>query len=91
MAAHESQFFEWLPWTSGKLDQVPKTEEERLKWLAEWRNPKINNNVKKSLEKWYGSVKADNVKHAEAFEICEYGRRPSDEEIRKLFPMLAND
>ncbi len=88
MAAHESQFFEWLPWTSGKLDQVPKTEAERLKWLAEWRNPKINDKVKKSLEKWYGVEKAGKVKNAEAFEICEYGRRPTDEEIRKLFPIL---
>jgi hypothetical protein len=90
MAAHESQFFEWLPWTSGKLDQVPKTEADRLKWLAEWRNPKINDNVKKSLEKWYGAEKAGNVKHAEAFEICEYGRRPSDEEIIRLFPFLKH-
>lgn len=90
MAAHQSQFFEWLPWTSGKLDQVPKTEAERLKWLAEWRNPRINDNVKKSLEKWYGTENAEKVKHAEAFEICEYGRRPSDDEVRKLFPMVGN-
>ena len=88
MAAHESQFFEWLPWTSGKLNQVPKTEEERLKWLAEWRNPKINDNIKKSLEKWYGTEKASQAKYAEAFEICEYGRRPSDEEIKGLFPFF---
>jgi hypothetical protein len=33
---------------------------------------------------------ADKVTDAEAFEICEYGRRPGDEEIRKLFPMLGN-
>ena len=58
MAAHESQFFEWLPWTSGKLDQVPKTEAERLKWLAEWRKPKINENVLQSLTKWYGKENA---------------------------------
>jgi len=89
MAAHESQFFEWLPWTSGKLDQVPKTNEERLKWLAEWRNPNINDKTKQSLIKWYGIEKASQAKYAEAFEICEYGRRPSDEEIRKLFPMLG--
>src|SRR5665811_625897 len=37
MAAHESQFFEWLPWTSGKLDQVPKDEKNKLKFLADWR------------------------------------------------------
>jgi len=88
MAAHESQFFEWLPWTSGKLDQVPATEAERLKWLAEWRNPNINDKTKQSLIKWYGNEKAGQAKYAEAFEICEYGRRPSDEEIKILFPML---
>jgi len=88
MAAHESQFFEWLPWTSGKLDQVPKTEAERLKWLAEWRNPVINDKTKQSLIKWYGNEKAGQAKYAEAFEICEYGRRPSDDEIKILFPML---
>jgi LmbE family N-acetylglucosaminyl deacetylase len=88
MAAHESQFFEWLPWTSGKLDQVPKTEAERLKWLAEWRNPNINDKTKQSLTKWYGNEKASQAKYAEAFEICEYGRRPSDDEIIILFPML---
>lgn len=88
MAAHESQFFEWLPWTSGKLDQVPKTEAERLKWLAEWRNPNINDKTKQSLIKWYGSEKVNQAKYAEAFEICEYGRRPTDEEVRKLFPFF---
>jgi len=88
MAAHESQFFEWLPWTSGKLDQVPKTEAERLNWLAEWRNPNINDKTKQSLTKWYGNEKASLAKYSEAFEICEYGRRPSDEEIKILFPML---
>jgi len=88
MAAHKSQFFEWLPWTSGKLDQVPETEPERLKWLAEWRKPVINEKVKESLTKWYGPEKANQVKYAESFEICEYGRRPSDEEIRKLFPFF---
>src|SRR5690554_1742150 len=86
MAAHESQMFEWLPWTGQRLDQVPKTEKERLKWLAEWRKPVISDDVKKSLVKWYGADKAANIEIAEAFEICEYGRRPSDEEIKKLFP-----
>ena len=88
MSAHESQFFEWLPWTSGKLDEVPKTEEARLKWLAVWRKPHISDEVKKSLTKWYGAEKTESIKYAEAFEICEYGARPTDDEIRKLFPML---
>ena len=88
MAAHESQMFEWLPWTGQRLSQVPKTEQERLKWLAEWRKPTISDEVRKSLAKWYGPEKAARTEVAEAFEICEYGRRPSEEEIRKLFPFF---
>jgi len=89
MSAHESQFFEWLPWTSGKLDQVPDTEKERLEWLAEWRKPGKTEEVQKSLVKWYGEEEAVEIRYAEAFEICEYGRRPSDDEIRMLFPMIG--
>ena len=88
MAAHESQFFEWLPWTSGKLDQVPKDEKNRLKFLADWRTYAPNEATIKSLKKWYGD-KASSVKHAEGFEICEYGKQPSDVEIKILFPMLS--
>ena len=35
----------------------------------------------------YGEEAGKRVKYAEAFEICEYGRRPSKEEILKLFPI----
>jgi LmbE family N-acetylglucosaminyl deacetylase len=89
MAAHESQFFEWLPWTSGTLKDVPNGVDERVKWLAEVRKPVIQPATILSLTKWYGDERARQVKAAEAFEICEYGRRPSEEEIRKLFPMLG--
>jgi len=88
MAAHESQFFDWLPWTNGSLDKVPKDEKERLKWLANWRTNTPNNVIRESLKKWYGD-KANNIQHAEGFEICEYGKQPTDEEIKQLFPMLG--
>jgi LmbE family N-acetylglucosaminyl deacetylase len=88
MAAHESQHFEWLPWTSGRLDEIPEDDEERLDYLARYRKIRITDAVRKSLVKWYGKDKAALVTDAEAFEICEYGRRPSDDEIRRLFPMI---
>jgi N-acetylglucosamine malate deacetylase 1 len=40
------------------------------------------------LEKLYGA-EATRIQHAEAFEITEYGRQPTEEEIRKLFPFFA--
>jgi len=39
-----------------------------------------------ALESRYGKERGAAAKFAEAFEVCEYGRRPSKEEIRKLFP-----
>jgi hypothetical protein len=40
------------------------------------------------LVKWYGEEKAKQVKYVEAFEICEYGAQPTEDDIRRLFPML---
>jgi N-acetylglucosamine malate deacetylase 1 len=40
------------------------------------------------LAKWYGAEKAGQVKYAEAFEVCEYGRMPGPEELKKLFPFV---
>jgi LmbE family N-acetylglucosaminyl deacetylase len=86
--AHKSQMYEWLPWTGGKLDEVPQQEDERRKFLAKNWTGSITPDERKSLEKWYGQEHAKNVKYAESFEVCEYGRQPSTEEIRHLFPML---
>jgi LmbE family N-acetylglucosaminyl deacetylase len=85
--AHESQFYEWLPWVDGILDQVPKDKAERKIWLAKRRARQQSPAVRESLAKWYGGGVA--VEHYEAFEICEYGRQPSDADVKKLFPMLG--
>jgi LmbE family N-acetylglucosaminyl deacetylase len=87
--AHESQMYEWLPWIGHYLDQVPKDKNERIQWLAKQRAGTITPEIKAALEKWYGKDKAAQVKYAEAFEICEYGTQPNDEEIKRLFPMLG--
>lgn len=34
----------------------------------------------------YGAERAAKIEYVEAFEICEYGRRPAPTELRKLFP-----
>lgn len=87
--AHVSQVYEWLPWTSRSLDQVPADKAARKQWLATKRGSPVNAEARKALEKWYSPEVAAGVKHYEAFQICEYGRRPDDAEIRKLFPMLG--
>jgi LmbE family N-acetylglucosaminyl deacetylase len=40
------------------------------------------------LAEWYGADEAKKIRYAEAFEIGEYGRLPTKEEIRKLFPFF---
>jgi len=88
--AHESQVYEWLPWIGGFQSEVPAGKNDRVKWLTDRMTIPVKFEVRKSLEKWYGKEKAATIKHAEAFEICEYGKRPDDKEIRRLFPMLRN-
>jgi LmbE family N-acetylglucosaminyl deacetylase len=89
MDAHESQMYEWLPWIGHYLNDVPENKSDHEKWLAQTRAVKITPAVRITLEKWYGKEKAAQVQHAEAFEICEYGNQPNDEEIKRLFPMLG--
>ena len=40
------------------------------------------------LAEWYGKERAAKVEHAEAFEVCEYGRQPTAAELRTAVPVL---
>ncbi len=40
------------------------------------------------LVELYGTDRAGRVKHAEGFEVCEYGSQPSREELKTLFPFF---
>jgi LmbE family N-acetylglucosaminyl deacetylase len=84
MDAHVSQFYEWLPWLEG--DEVPKDAIGRRAWLdQQWSRPS-DNCVRASLARRYGSERAAQIQHAEAFQISEYGRRPDREELEEIFP-----
>ncbi len=83
--AHTSQMYEWLPYVAGTLDQVPADPKARLDWLRKGLSRTVSEPVRQALRKWYGA-QADSIRNVEAFELCEYGRRPSEDELRKLFP-----
>jgi LmbE family N-acetylglucosaminyl deacetylase len=53
------------------------------------RNQSVADRFRSQLEEWYGKDRAAKVKHAEAFEICEYGRRPDKAELARLFPFFG--
>ncbi len=86
--AHVSQVYEWLPWLAGRLDQVPKDAVARREWLEKQREFRIGPAVRAALVKYYGQDAGAKVRYAEAFEICEYGRRPDSADILRLFPFL---
>jgi len=65
-----------------------KAREKEVRQRFVGRFASTANRFRKELAEWYGQEKAGNIKYAEAFEICEYGRRPSKDEIRKLFPFF---
>ncbi len=58
----------------------------RASWSS--RQGRIADKYRDQLIEWYGEKDGKAVKHAEAFEICEYGHQPSKAELKILFPFL---
>lgn len=85
--AHVSQFYEWLPWVDRKLGEVPKDARQRKAWLSGQREQPIDEATRKTLVAELGDDAAARVRHAESFELCEYGRQPRLEELRQLLPV----
>lgn len=83
--AHVSQFYEWLPWLEGKLKDVPQDVVARRQWLKSQRPFHLTPAMKKALVSQYGPKTAASVHTAEAFEMCEYGKASTAEELRRLF------
>jgi LmbE family N-acetylglucosaminyl deacetylase len=90
----ESQVYEGGA-TGGEefVRSVPPANQPQLRkvWLREAWESRQGSEVtrhRNALNKWYGPERAESIKFAEAFEICEYGRQPNDAEIRKLFPFF---
>lgn len=67
-----------------KEDVAARKEWLRQRWTA--RQGGEANRYRAELVEWYGAEAGNAVKYAEAFEVCEYGRRPSREELKRLFP-----
>lgn len=67
-------------------DPVARKEILRESWSR--RNGRIADLYRDSLIEWYGQDAGKAVKHAEAYQVCEYGRQPSKTELKKLFPFF---
>lgn len=94
LLALESQTFEGGALGSEeKSAEAPPASQSELRraWLAERWEKRSGNEAdlfRDALNRWYGGDRGNQVKYAEAFEICEYGRQPNATEIRELFPFF---
>lgn len=68
-------------------DPVARKEILRQSWSR--RNGRIADLYRDTLIEWYGQDAGKAVKHAEAYQVCEYGRQPSKAELKKLFPFFG--
>lgn len=68
--------------------QARQAREKEVRQRFDGRFAGTANQFRKQLAEWYGQEQAQKIRHAEAFEICEYGRQPSKDDIRKLFPFF---
>ncbi len=89
VSAMPSQFGDAQSWQASTLPNVPKedkTREEYLLNLFKTRNEDVANKYRQRLIELYGNDKGSKFKYAEAFELCQYGRQPTLEELKQLFP-----
>ena len=79
----------------GNESQIPKNDAEMQDAVKRVRR-NFGNRFASTADKYrvelielYGEEKGKQIKCAEAFEVCEYGRRPSFAELKQLFPFFG--
>jgi LmbE family N-acetylglucosaminyl deacetylase len=81
-------------WATGNFEKVvpvpkePSARQQRRKQVRDRlgsRGRLVADKYRKQLIKLYGEETGKKVQYAEGFEVCEYGRRPSQDELKKLF------
>lgn len=83
ITAHQSQFFEWLPYNMQILDTIPQNPQAQRTWIAEHYRLQAQNTAQKHKNPRVAPTPPPTL--AEAFQISEYGRQPTDEELAQLF------
>jgi hypothetical protein len=93
LAVIESQFYEGG--ANGSADLIPgdpMKQRDRRRQVREGhaeRSRAVARQYQARLADWYGKGRAEKVGYAEAFEVCEYGRRPDRAELARLFPFFG--
>ena len=88
--AQVSQFYEWLPWDGGREEKVAALGDRsdikaRNAYLVRYVLGRKRYDARRFADAWKEEFPSLNLpKHMEVFEVSEYGRAPTEEDL-KLF------
>jgi N-acetylglucosamine malate deacetylase 1 len=91
VSAMPSQFADEDSWQGRTIPNVPKGDKERAAYLLDivkQRNAAVAEQYRDRLIALYGQERGQKVKYAEAFQLGQYGRQASLEELKAMFPTL---
>jgi LmbE family N-acetylglucosaminyl deacetylase len=89
VSAMPSQFGDKDSWQGRTLPNVPAGDREREAYLLELvkkRNVAVAEQYRQQLVALYGKERGQAFKYAEAFQLGQYGRQPSPDELKRMFP-----
>lgn len=92
ITAMPSQFADADSWQGRTLPNVPadgaKRQEYILNYVKKWSEG-VADKYRARLIELYGKSRGSKIRYAEAFEICQYGRQPSQEELQRMFMLTS--
>ena len=91
ISAMPSQFGDKDSWQARTLPNVPQGNGEREAYLLDLvksRSGAVANQYRDRLIALYGPERGQQIKYAEAFQLSQYGRQATLEELKALFPTL---
>ncbi len=90
IVAMPSQFGDADSWQGRTRPGVPAGDQARQAFLLDGvkqRSAAVADRYRAQLVALYGEPRGRQVKYAEAFQLCQYGRQPTLGELKKLFPI----
>jgi len=93
VAQMESQFQEGG--VAGHAGRMPKDDADRaarrqqVQSAFKRRFAASSGRYRAKLIEMYGQKKAEKARFVEAFQVCEYGRQPTAEGLKELFPFFG--
>ena len=91
ISAMPSQFGDKDSWQARTLPNVPQSDGERQAFLLDivkTRASAVANQYRDRLVALYGKERGEKIKYAEAFQLSQYGRQASLDELKAMFPTL---